>query len=497
MNIETQLNNIKTKKVLVVGDIMLDKYFFGEATRLSPEAPIPILHKTRETVVLGGAANVARNLVRAKQNVWTMSVIGDDDEGKQLKSILEENKINTELLISDKIRVTTVKTRMIGPGNAQMLRLDVEDTTPISEELSNKMIKQFENKVKDFDIIVISDYKKGVLSVENTSKLIEIANKYNKKTLIDTKEPSYAKYRNAFLIKPNKNELQNLTKMSVNNDEEIVKAAQELRKQTNAKYVLATRGKEGMTLVGENSFQHIRGVSKEVYDVSGAGDTVISYLAVGLANNFDITDTARLSNIASSIEVSKMGTYAVSVEEIKQHISKENEVSYDNKIVEVDELVKILQDEREKGKKVVFTNGCFDIFHVGHARYLKQASTYGDILIVGVNSDASVKRLKGPERPIISEKERMELLADLQCVSYVVKFSEDTPYELIKKIQPDIITKGGDYKPEDVVGKDIVEQKGGKVVICNLIEGKSTTNIITKIKKLILFQNGLDYKKGF
>lgn len=216
MNIETQLNNIKTKKILVIGDIMLDKYFFGEATRLSPEAPIPILHKKRETVVLGGAANVARNLVRANQNVWIMSVIGKDEEGKQLKAILEENKINTELLITDNTRVTTVKTRMIGPNNAQMLRLDVEDTTPISQKISNTIIKKFEEKVKDFDIILISDYKKGVLSIENTSKLIEIANKFSKKTLIDTKEPSYAKYKNAFLIKPNKTELQNLTKMSVN-----------------------------------------------------------------------------------------------------------------------------------------------------------------------------------------------------------------------------------------------------------------------------------------
>ena len=218
------------------------------------------------------------------------------------------------------------------------------------------------------------------------------------------------------------------------------------------------------------------------FDVSGAGDTVISYLAVGLANDFEIGDTARLANIASSIEVSKMGTYAVSIEEIKEHINKENDVSYDNKLPSVDELAKILQAEREKGKKIVFTNGCFDIFHVGHSRYLRQASTYGDILVVGVNSDASVKRLKGPERPIISEEERMELLADLQCVSYVVKFEEDTPYELIKKLQPDIITKGGDYKPEEVVGKDIVEARGGKVVICKLVEGKSTTNIITKIR---------------
>lgn len=482
MNIETQLNNIKTKKVLVIGDIMLDRYFFGEVQRISPEAPVPVLHKKNETIVLGGAANVARNLARAIQNVSIMSVIGNDEDGKTLKNILEENKIHTNLLIQDKTRITTVKTRMIGPSNAQMLRLDVEDASPISEEISNKMIKLYEENIDKFDIIIISDYKKGVLNVQNTAKLIEIANKHNKKTLIDTKEPSYDKYKNAFLIKPNLNELKDLTKMSINNDEEVVNAANELRKQTGAKYVLATRGKDGMTLVDENGFQHIRCVSKEVYDVSGAGDTVISYLAVGLANNFEIEDVARLANIASGIEVSKMGTYAVSIEEIKEYIDKENGVSYNNKLPSLDELVKILKAEREKGKKIVFTNGCFDIFHVGHSRYLRQASTYGDILVVGVNSDASVKRLKGSERPIISEEERMELLADLQCVSYVVKFEEDTPYELIKKLQPDIITKGGDYKPEEVVGKDIVEARGGKVIICKLVEGKSTTNIITKIR---------------
>ena len=482
MNIETQLNNIKTKKILVIGDIMLDKYFFGESKRLSPEAPVPVLHKTKETIVLGGASNVTRNLVRAIQDVSIMSVIGNDEEGKILKKILENNKIHTDLLILDKDRTTTVKTRMIGPNNTQMLRLDVEDTTPISNEISDKMIKLYEANIEKFDIIIISDYKKGVLNVQNTAELIKIANKHNKRTLIDTKEPSYAKYKDAYLIKPNLDELRNLTKMSVNNDEEVVKAANELRLQTGAEYVLATRGKDGMTLVDGKSFQHIRGVSKEVYDVSGAGDTVISYLAVGLANDFEIGDTARLANIASSIEVSKMGTYAVSIDEIKEHINKENDVSYDNKLPSVDELAKILQAEREKGKKIVFTNGCFDIFHVGHSRYLRQASTYGDILVVGVNSDASVKRLKGPKRPIISEEERMELLADLQCVSYVVKFEEDTPYELIKKLQPDIITKGGDYKPEEVVGKDIVEARGGKVVICKLVEGKSTTNIITKIK---------------
>ena len=411
-----------------------------------------------------------------------MSVVGNDEQGKTLKDILEKSNIQTDLLIVDNNRATTIKTRMLGPNNAQMLRLDVEDTTPIPDEISSEMLEMFKANIDKFDIVVISDYRKGLLNVRNTAQLIKIANDHNKKTLIDTKEPSYAKYKDAYLIKPNLQELKTLTKMEVGNDEEVILAANELRSQTGAKYVLATRGKDGMTLVDGKSFLHIGVVSQEVYDVSGAGDTVISYLAVGLANNFEIENAVRIANIASNIEVSKIGTYAVSIDEIKEFVNKENDVSYDKKMPSVDELAKILQAERQKNKRIVFTNGCFDIFHVGHSRYLKQASTYGDILVVGVNSDASVKRLKGADRLIISEKERMELLADLQCVSYVVKFEEDTPCELIKKLQPDVITKGGDYKPEEVVGKDIVEARGGKVIICKKVEGKSTTNIITKIK---------------
>ena len=411
-----------------------------------------------------------------------MSVVGNDEQGKTLKGILEKSNIQTDLLIVDNNRATTIKTRMLGPNNAQMLRLDVEDTTPIPDEISSEMLEMFKANIEKFDIVVISDYRKGLLNVRNTAQLIKIANDHNKKTLIDTKEPSYAKYKDAYLIKPNLQELKTLTKMEVGNDEEVILAANELRSQTGAKYVLATRGKDGMTLVDGKSFLHIGVVSQEVYDVSGAGDTVISYLAVGLANNFEIENAVRIANIASNIEVSKIGTYAVSIDEIKEFINKENDVSYDRKMPSVDELAIILQAERQKNKRIVFTNGCFDIFHVGHSRYLKQASTYGDILVVGVNSDASVKRLKGADRPIISEKERMELLADLQCVSYVVKFEKDTPCELIKKLQPDVITKGGDYKPEEVVGKDIVEARGGKVIICKKVEGKSTTNIITKIK---------------
>ncbi len=483
MNIETELNNIKTKNILVIGDIMLDKYYFGDSKRLSPEAPVPVLKKKSEKIVLGGAANVATNLIKAGQNVSIMSVIGKDKDGEALEKKLKSNNINTDLLMIDESRRTTVKTRMIGQNNAQMLRVDIEDSEDISIELSDKMLEKFKENVRNYDIIIISDYKKGLLNVRNTAKIIEIANLNRKRTLVDTKEPSYNKYKDAYVIKPNLEELHQLTNMSVNSDEEIVKAATELKNQTGAKYVLATRGKDGMTLVSDNEFKHVKSASKEVYDVSGAGDTVISYLAVCLVNDLNIEDAVKISNMAAGVEVSKMGTYAVSIEEIKKYINEENDVKFEEKMPNLENLLKILKEKKNQGKKIVFTNGCFDIFHVGHSRYLRKASTYGDILIVGINSDDSVRRIKGQERPIVSENERMELIASLECVSYVVKFNEDTPYELIKMIMPDIITKGGDYKEDDVVGGDIVKENGGEVIICPFIEGKSTTNIIKKIRK--------------
>lgn len=479
MNLIEKLDMINPKNILVIGDVMLDKYFFGISKRISPEAPVPVLLRKNEKIVLGGASNVAINIKKAKQNVSILTVVGNDANADTLISILKENQIDTSLVLKDHNRCTTVKNRFIGQNNIQMFRYDEESNEKINNDLSNKIFEILENKIKEFDTVVISDYNKGLLDVYNTSIIIDIANKYNVKTLIDVKEPSYDKYKNAYLIKPNLNELNELTKMPVTTDEEIVLACNELMKNTSCKYVLATRGKDGMTLVSENNVKHFKCLSREVYDVTGAGDTVISYLAVGLSNNIELNNVIQIANYAAGVGVSKMGTYAVTIDEIKKYIKDENDTDYDEKVVTVEELVEKLKEKRDK--TIVFTNGCFDIFHVGHARYLKDASKLGDYLIVGVNSDNSVKRLKGEKRPIVNENERMELLAALEFVSFVVMFDEDTPYNLISKIKPNIITKGGDYNPDEVVGKDIVESYGGKVVICPLVEGKSTTNIIEKI----------------
>ena len=478
MEIIELIKKIKTKKILVIGDIMLDNYFVGKSNRISPEAPVPILLESNTKKVPGGASNVALNLIAARQKVSLMSVVGNDKGADELLNILKNNSVDTSLILKDKNRITTVKNRFIGQNNIQMFRFDQECTVNITDELCERFYSLLEQNINKYDLIIISDYNKGFLSEKNTSKFISIANNNNVKVLIDIKEPNYNKYKNAYLLKPNLHELANITNIDINSENDIFNACDLLMKNTSCKYVLVTRGKDGMSLFDGKKLTNIECMSHEVYDVTGAGDSVISYLAVGLLNGYSLIDSSYISSYAAGVKVSKMGTYAVKPEEIIDYIIDSMNVLDENKIVSIDKLVKILEGNT---KKIVFTNGCFDIFHVGHLRYLKESSKYGDILIVGLNSDSSVKRLKGEKRPIVNQDERAELIASLSFVSYVVIFDDDTPFEIIKKIKPNIITKGGDYKPIDVVGNDIISTYGGKVIICPLQKDKSTSNIITKI----------------
>ena len=474
MKLNELIKKIQKKKILVIGDVMIDSYYFGSSDRISPEAPTPILLEKYSKKILGGAANVAVNLASANQEVSILSVIGDDNNGEEMLRILKEKNIDNSLVIKDSDRCTIVKNRFIGQNNIQMFRFDQEINTPISDKIFEKIYKTLEKEIEKFDILIISDYNKGLLSVENTPKIIELANKNKVKVLVDIKEPKYDKYKGAYIIKPNKKELEEITKIKIDGDSDLLKASKELKKHTNCTYVLVTLGKDGMALLKDDKLYKIECVSREVYDVTGAGDTVISYLSVCLANGYDLIDSANIASYAAGVKVSKMGTYAVKPRDIMDYIMDSNNVLDEEKIIDVDKLSKIL--EGRGNKKIVFTNGCFDIFHVGHLRYLKESAKYGDILVIGVNSDKSVKKLKGDSRPIIPEDERMELLASLSFVSYVVKFDEDTPHNIIEKIKPDYITKGGDYKKEDVVGKDIAD-----IIIIPLVENKSTTNIINKV----------------
>ena len=472
------LEAIKRKSILVIGDIMLDNYYTGDIKRISPEAPVPVFRKKSERCVLGGAANVAANLVAANQNVSMMSIIGEDECGHTLLRLFEEKGVNTDLMEVTS-RQTTQKTRFLAGNNQQVLRLDVEDTTPILKETCDRLINRLDGCIRSFNLIILSDYLKGLLTLDFTQGIINLAKRYGIPVVIDVKDPSVEKYKGATLLKPNQKELHDLTGMPVETDDEIVTAAEYLRTKCNNKYVLCTCGARGMVLVGDSKPAHfVPAECREVFDVSGAGDTTIAYLAASMANSIDMDESVAIANYAAGIQVGKVGTSSVYIHEVRDYLSNKDAGSF-HKILTPSELPSFRSEHKDK--KIVFTNGCFDILHVGHKRYLEQASTLGDVFVIGVNSDASVKRLKGPSRPVNPEQDRMEILSALGFVDYVVLFDEDTPYELIKTIQPDILVKGGDYSIENVVGRDIVEARGGRVELIQFVEGKSTSNIINKI----------------
>lgn len=472
------LNEIHTKNILVVGDVMLDTYYNGDVKRISPEAPVPVFWKKSERSTLGGAANVAANLIAAEQNVSIMAIVGDDEKGERLRSIFEKKGISTDLVISLN-RCTTEKIRLLASNNQQVIRLDIEETAPLSEDESKSLLAQLERQIDRFDFIILSDYMKGLLTYDFTQGVLQLAKKKDIPTVVDVKDPRTEKYKNAFLIKPNLKELHDLTGRDVSDDKKIIEASEHLRELCNCRYILTTCGAAGMVLVGDGPPYFVESVAQEVFDVTGAGDTAIAYLAACMANNFPVRESVELANYAAGIQVSKVGTSLVYWREIREYLSGRREGA-------VHKLIsgKAVEDFRKSNadKKIVFTNGCFDIMHIGHIRYLQEAATLGDMLIVGINSDASVRRLKGPKRPIYSELERAEMMCAFGFVDYVVIFEEDTPLELIKKIEPDVLVKGGDYSNEYVVGTKEVEARGGKLVLIPFVEGKSTTGVIEKIR---------------
>jgi D-beta-D-heptose 7-phosphate kinase/D-beta-D-heptose 1-phosphate adenosyltransferase len=407
-----------------------------------------------------------------------MTIIGKDDNGHKLKEIFEGQGVNTDFVFALD-RQTTEKTRFLANNNQQVLRMDVEDTASISDAEAENMLQALNESIDGFDLILISDYMKGLLTYKFTQGVLQLAREKNIPAVIDVKDTNVDKYKDACLLKPNLKELRELTGKKAESNEEIIEASEYLRKLCNCRYVLTTCGAEGMVLVGDGEPYFIESVGQEVFDVTGAGDTAIAYLAACMINNFSMRDAVYIANFAAGIQVSKVGTSSVYWREIRERLACQDEGAI-HKLISgrvVEEFRKSNSD-----KKIVFTNGCFDIMHVGHIRYLQEAAKLGDILIVGINSDASVKRLKGADRPINSELDRAEMMCALGFVDNVVIFEDDTPLELIKKIQPDVLVKGGDYSNEYVVGTDEVEARGGRLVLLPFVEGKSTTNIIKKIQ---------------
>ncbi|MBU9725186.1 D-glycero-beta-D-manno-heptose 1-phosphate adenylyltransferase [Lachnospiraceae bacterium ASD4241] len=470
---------IKPKNILVIGDVMIDTYYRGNVRRISPEAPVPVFHKVKEYSVLGGAANVAANLTAAGQHAAIMSVIGNDSAGKHLCDLFSAAGIDYEFLMRKTTRTTTVKTRLVGQNHQQLLRVDDEDAQLISAEDESDLIQVLLEGISHYDLVILSDYLKGLFTLDFTQKVLKLCRDYGIAVIIDVKDTAVEKYDGAFLLKPNRKELHALTQLPVDSINDIKEASFALCSKCHAEYVLTTCGADGMVLVAKDkSFSKIDCVSREVYDVTGAGDTVIAYLAAGLANHLSMDISLQIANAAAGIQVSKVGTSSVSVGEVERYFQEET-ICRSSKIIDRTQVQNLRNKYQDK--KIVFTNGCFDLLHIGHVRYLQEAAKLGEILIIGVNSDSSVRRLKGENRPVNNQTDRMEILAALEYVDYVVLFDEDTPLELIKEVQPDFLVKGGDYRPDEVVGRDIVEARGGCLKLIPFIDGISTSEIIKKI----------------
>jgi D-beta-D-heptose 7-phosphate kinase / D-beta-D-heptose 1-phosphate adenosyltransferase len=463
---------IKQPKILVIGDLMIDHYLWGSANRISPEAPVQVVDIDNESTVLGGAGNVVNNLRALGCSVGVISAIGKDEAGSELKTMLED--IDTlSYLIEQKNRKTSKKSRIIA-SHSQVIRYDKESKDDITEETSNAIFEEFKNILDGYDIVLLSDYGKGVLTAKLTQDLIEYANSQNKKVLVDPKGEDYSKYGGAYLLTPNKKEAQEASKININDDQSLQKALQTLKSTVSLEVSLITLSKDGIAILDqEGNICKKPTVAREVYDVTGAGDTILASLGYCLAKDIDIMSALEFANLAAGVVVGKLGSATATLEEIEAYKS-----SIASRIKTFKEIKETVEGLKNQGKRIVFTNGCFDILHRGHVQYLDTAKSFGDVLILGLNSDASVRELKGPVRPINNEDDRAYILAALESVDFVVKFSQDTPYELIKIVQPDILVKGGDYKGKDVVGKDIV----GQLKLVDFVDGRSTTQTIAKIE---------------
>lgn len=474
---------------LVVGDLMLDEYLWGRADRISPEAPVQVVDVIREELRLGGAGNVVHNLVALGAQVSVCSVVGDDQNGQELLGKFSHHHIDTKAIFLDPERRTSRKTRVVA-ANQQIVRIDRESRETLPEVFERRVCLWIEAHAIEFKVIVLSDYNKGVLTPAIIASAISAAASVGIPVLVDPKGTDYSRYSGATLLTPNRKEAEAASGISINDAASLTKAAAALMAASGLKHLLITRSEEGMSLFSQGGeIVHIPTVAREVFDVSGAGDTVLATLAVGIASGLSMAESARLANIAAGIAVGKLGTSIVTPQEIIDTVSLAHKDSH-AKIKSLDVLTTLIAMEKGRGKRIVFTNGCFDLLHVGHVKYLQKARNLGDILVLGLNSDASVRRLKGPKRPLIDQDERAHLLAALDCIDYVTVFDEDTPLELIKALKPHILAKGGDYSLDGVVGKEIVESYGGRVELVTFVDGKSTTNIIDRILELYSSEQG-------
>lgn len=474
--IEEEWKNIH---VLVIGDVMLDKYVWGQVERISPEGPIPIVRETSQTQRPGGAANVAMNIATLGAKVTITGIAGNDADQKRLEQLLHEAGINA-CLVKDSSIPTISKLRILS-GNQQILRLDTEELPKQEAGNShNELLGIFRQEVLKSQVVILSDYAKGVLSEPVCREIISVCQSLNVPVIVDPKAKDFARYRGATTICPNLAELSWATDCPSKELSTMLTAAKAKLEEWQLKYLTVTLSEKGIALLKNNSEYHAPAVVRHVYDVSGAGDTVVATLALSIASGLTPETAVQLANYAAGVVVGKVGTVPIYKEELIAALSPEIALHAPEKVLSLDRLQNRIASWRASGDKIVFTNGCYDLLHIGHVTLLNQARMQGDRLIVAINSDASVRRLKGPSRPIVGEKERASILAALAVVDAVVIFDELTPLECIKATRPDVLVKGGDYTEETVVGAKEVKSWGGRTLLVPIVEGFSTTSLIQK-----------------
>lgn len=471
-----RLHQVKNCRVLIYGDFMVDKYIIGNVKRISPEAPVPILEVTKTQSKLGGAGNVVNNVMTLGAATRVIGCVGSDADGEWIQNRLGEKGADIDFLKCDESVKTIVKTRIVSK-NQQYMRLDEEVIKDIPDEYAVFVRENIEKILDGITVIIISDYAKGAITKELSQFIIKEANKRGIPVVVDPKGKDYSKYCGATVCTPNTNELKVVSGMELDTEEDIIRAGKKVQKEVNLTYLMLTRSEKGISVFKEDEKKDFPAIEKDVVDVTGAGDTVVSTVALCLGAGYPIEECCVLANFAASVVCSKFGAATVSMNELLESVNYSGEF----KVIDVNVAKYIIRSLKEKGKKIVFTNGCFDLVHAGHISSFTQAKDMGDVLIVAVNSDASVKRLKGEKRPIINEENRMKMLCALECVDYVILMEEDTPVQLIQALQPDVAVKGKDWEGKDIPEKKIVESYGGQMRFIELEQGLSTTNIISKI----------------
>ena len=467
----------KAPKILVIGDLMVDHYLWGSSDRISPEAPVPVVSINNESRVLGGAGNVINNLKALNAKVDVMSVLGECGVSSELKLLLNEIEIDTQYLITEPKRISSKKTRIIA-AQQQVVRYDQENSEEISKASQKTLLSNFRKRITDYDCVLLSDYGKGVLTDELTQQLIKIAKQHSVKILVDPKGLDYSKYKGAYLLTPNKKEASEATGINITDDASLACTIKQLKEEYELDVSLITLSEQGVAIYDGELRNHPT-QTREVFDVTGAGDTVLASLGFALSCELDIDEAVKFANLAAGVVVGKIGSATATLNEIIEYESSLNKSTSDAHIKTLNEIIALSEELKTRGKKIVFTNGCFDLLHAGHVRYLEASKNFGDVLILGLNSDRSVAALKGVGRPINTQIDRAYILAALEAVDYVVIFDDDTPYDLINAIKPHTLVKGSDYEGQDVVGQDIAQE----LKLIQFVDGKSTTKTIEKIQQ--------------